>query len=152
MRRFLCAEKSHQLSVVGHQWGVTMLDFRNLMVWQKAHDWVLNVYKLTKRFPDDERFGLTSQLRRAAASISANLAEGCGRSGSVEFGRFVQIAMGSATEAEYHIVLATDLGFMERVESETTLRGIQEIKLTSLLETAREKSRPPRSRGRSTEN
>jgi four helix bundle protein len=131
-----------------------MQDFRNLVVWQKAHAWVLGVYKFTKRFPDDERFGLTSQLRRAAASVPANLAEGCGRSGSIEFGRFVQIAMGSATEAEYHIVLAKDLGYLADRDSEGALRGIQEVKrmLSSLLKTARAKSPPARAPRRSAEN
>src|SRR6476659_3045873 len=90
-----------------------MQDFHNLIVWQKAHAWVLSVYTLTKRFPADERFGLTSQLRRAAASIPANLAEACGRGGKSEFSRFVQIAMGSAAEAEYHVLLARDLGYFK---------------------------------------
>jgi four helix bundle protein len=73
-----------------------MRDFHGLVVWQKAHALTLNVYRVTKRFPDDERFGLTSQLRRSAASVPANLAEGCGRGGEQEFARFVQIATGSA--------------------------------------------------------
>ncbi|MCI0332956.1 MAG: four helix bundle protein [Planctomycetes bacterium] len=116
-----------------------MQDFHNLLVWQKAHAWVLQVYKLTKRFPHDERFGLTSQLRRAAASIPANLAEGCGRGGSLEFSRFVQIAMGSATEAEYHVLLARDLGYLKREEYDVVGTAIVEVKrmLTSLLKTAR---------------
>jgi len=74
----------------------------------------LEIYRLTKNFQQDERFGLTSQLRRAAASIGANLAEGCGRKSSPEFGRFVRIAMGSASEVDYHLLLATDLGYVER--------------------------------------
>ena len=89
-----------------------MQDFHNLLVWQKAHAATLLVYRLTKRFPDDERFGLTSQLRRSAASISANLAEGCGRGSDQDFARFVQIAMGSAAEVEYHLLLAKDLEYI----------------------------------------
>jgi len=116
-----------------------MQDFHNLVVWQKAHAWVLHVYKLTKRFPDDERFGLTSQLRRAAASIPANLAEACGRGGKLEFSRFVQIAMGSATEAEYHVLLAKDLGYLKLEEYNAVGAAIVEVKrmLASLLKSAR---------------
>jgi four helix bundle protein len=128
-------------------------DFHKLVVWQKAHAWVLNVYKLTKRFPDDERYGITSQLRRAAASIPANLAEACGRGGQNEFGRFVQIAMGSASEAEYHTLLARDLGYLGRRDYDTLELTIQEMKrmLASLLKRSRgaQSTRPPRS---STEN
>jgi four helix bundle protein len=116
-----------------------MQDFHNLVVWQKAHAWVLKVYTLTKRFPDDERFGLTNQLRRAATSIPANLAEACGRDGKLEFSRFVQIAMGSATEAEYHVLLAKDLGYLNRDEYDVVGSAILEVKrmLASLLKTAR---------------
>lgn len=89
-----------------------MQDFRNLEVWKKAHELTLATYRITKTFPDDERFGLTSQLRRSAASIGANLAEGCGRGSDADFGRFVQNAMGSASEVEYHFLLAKDLDYI----------------------------------------
>jgi four helix bundle protein len=122
--------------------GPNVQDFRKLVVWQKAHAYVLQVYRFTKRFPDDERFGLVSQLRRSAASIPANRAEGCGRGGRHEFGRFVQIAMGPATETEYHVFLAKDLGYLGDKESDGALSAIQEIKrmLASLLKTARSRS------------
>jgi four helix bundle protein len=122
--------------------GPNVQDFRKLVVWQKAHAYVLQVYHFTKRFPDDERFGLVSQLRRSAASIPANLAEGCGRGGRHEFGRFVQIAMGSATETECHVFLARDLGYLGDQESDGALIAIQEVKrmLASLLKTARSRS------------
>ena len=128
--------------------GEKVQDFHYLVVWQKAHAWVLRVYKLTKRFPDDERFGLTSQLRRAAASVPANLAEACGRGGKHEFSRFVQIAMGSATEAEYHILLAKDLGYLGGQDFDTVGAAVEEVKrmLASLLKTARGRNagdRPP---------
>src|SRR5262249_22576431 len=87
-------------------------NFRDLKVWQRSHSLTLNVYKATANFPSDERFGLTTQLRRASASIPANIAEGCGRSGDAEFGRFLLIAMGSASEVEYHCLLAKDLGML----------------------------------------
>jgi four helix bundle protein len=85
-------------------------DFKKLKVWQKSHQLVQAVYNETSKFPEDERFGLTSQLRRAAASIPANLAEGCGRRTDRELDRFVRISLGSATELEYHLILAKDIG------------------------------------------
>ncbi len=90
-----------------------MQDFRSLKVWGKGHQLTLAVYKATARFPKDELYGLTSQIRRACASIPANIAEGCGRSGKAELGRFLQVSMGSASELEYHLLLAHDLGFLE---------------------------------------
>jgi four helix bundle protein len=86
-----------------------MKDFRELKVWEKGHQLTLDVYRMTHNFPSDERFGLTSQLRRASASIPANIAEGCGRGSDQDFARFLQMAMGSASEVEYHILLARDL-------------------------------------------
>ena len=119
-----------------------MRDFHGLVVWQKSHALTLTVYRLTRPFPDDERFGLTSQLRRSAASISANLAEGCGRGGEVEFARFVQIAMGSAAEVEYHVLLAKDLSYLSAADFTLLTNSVQEIKrmLASLLRTVREQS------------
>jgi four helix bundle protein len=132
---------------------IIMQDFHNLVVWQKAHAWVLHVYKLTKQFPDDERFGLTSQLRRAAASIPANLAEACGRGGKLEFSRFVQIAMGSAAEAEYHVLLAKDLGYLKPEDYDAVGGAIVEVKrmLASLLKSARRQN-TDQARSRTTEN
>ena len=77
-----------------------MRNFKGLNVWEKAHQFTLDVYRITRDFPDDERFGLTVQLRRAAASIPTNIAEGCGRDGERELARFMSIAAGSASEAE----------------------------------------------------
>jgi four helix bundle protein len=89
-----------------------MKDFRNLSVWQKAHLLTLAVYGKTARFPVAEIYGLTSQIRRSCASIPANIAEGCGRNGEAEFGRFLQIAQGSASGLEYHLLLAHDLKYL----------------------------------------
>ncbi|MBI3278433.1 MAG: four helix bundle protein [Acidobacteria bacterium] len=86
-----------------------MKDFHELKVWQKAHQSPLAVYHITAALPREELYGLTSQLRRSCASIPANLAEGCGRNGDAEFGRFCSIAMGSASELEYHLLLTRDL-------------------------------------------
>lgn len=88
-----------------------MQDFRHLDVWEKAHKLALEAYRLTDRFPRSEMFGLSSQIRRSAASIPTNLAEGCGRT-QAEFGKFAQIAFGSACELESQFVLARDLGFV----------------------------------------
>jgi four helix bundle protein len=93
-----------------------MESFRKLEVWQRAHQLTLAVYRLAARLPDSERFGLAAQLRSAAASIPANIAEGCGRrnswSGNGELIRFLHMAMGSATELEYRLLLAHDLGLI----------------------------------------
>ncbi|MBT5900788.1 MAG: four helix bundle protein [Opitutaceae bacterium] len=90
-----------------------MKDYHNLEVWKRAHALVLNLYKLSKSFPDEERYGLTSQIRRSAASVPANSAEGCGRLSDRELARFVEIAHGSASETEYHLLLARDLGYAD---------------------------------------
>lgn len=105
-----------------------MQDFRNLRVWQESHRFTLSVYRATKHFPAEERFGLTSQLRRSASSIPANLAEGTGRGSDADFARFVQIAIGSANEAEYQLLLAHDLGYLATDEYEARTGDIQRIK------------------------
>lgn len=105
-----------------------MKDFKNLTAWSRAHDLTLRVYGVTKSFPRDEAFGLTSQLRRACASIPANIAEGCGRSGDAELARFLTIASGSASEVEYHLLLAHDLNYLSRAEYEKLDAEINELK------------------------
>jgi four helix bundle protein len=90
-----------------------MKSFRDLKVWEKSHGLALAAYDATSSFPRQEMFGLVSQIRRCASSIPANIAEGCGRRGNGEFHRFLQIAMGSASELEYHLLLAHDLKFLE---------------------------------------
>jgi four helix bundle protein len=116
-----------------------MRDFHGLLVWQKSHALTLGVYRMTKSFPTDERFGIISQLRRAASSVPANLSEGCGRGSESDFGRFVQIAMGSAAEVEYHLLLAKDLGYITEEHFSATTKDVQEVKrmLASLLKTVR---------------
>ena len=116
-----------------------MQDFRDLQVWQRAHDQTLGIYRATKRFPDDERFGLTSQLRRASSSIEANLAEGCVRGSDPDFARFVQIALGSASEVECHLLLARDLGYLAASEYAPLNALVQEVKrmLAALAKTLR---------------
>jgi four helix bundle protein len=111
-------------------------DFRELKVWEKAHQLTLSVYKATKIFPKEELYGLTSQIRRACASIPANIAEGCGRKGEAELARFLQIAMGSASELEYHLLLAHDLNLLQAKDYESLANDVTEIKrmLTSFIQ------------------
>lgn len=102
-----------------------MQDFRSLTVWRKAHDLTLSIYAATRAFPREELYGLTRQLRRAAASVASNIAEGCGRGSDPDFARCLRIAMGSASEAEYQLLLARDLRMLpdsihERLTSQTT--------------------------------
>ena len=104
-----------------------MKDFRQLKVWEKAHTLVLLTYKITKKFPKEEIYGLTSQLRRAASSIPTNIAEGCGRSGP-EFRLFLQIAMGSACEVEYLLLLSHELENISESEFEDLSTRVIEIK------------------------
>jgi four helix bundle protein len=93
-----------------------MKDFRDFKVWEKAHEFVLEIYRLTSGFPKHELFGLVSQMRRCSSSIPANIAEGCGRLGNSELHRFLQISCGSANEMEYHLLLAKDLGYLPEQE------------------------------------
>ena len=105
-----------------------MRDFRELNVWQKAHSFALDLYRHTKSFPSDERFGLTAHLRRSATSISSNIAEGCGRKSEKEFARFLSIAAGSTSEAEYQILLARDLGYLDHDAYEHLNQVVNEVK------------------------
>ncbi len=93
-----------------------MEDFKDLVVWQKSHQLALDVHQRTRFFPREELFGLTGQMRRSASSIPANLAEGCGRRSDGELLRFVQIARGSASELEYHLLFARDVGLLKADE------------------------------------
>jgi four helix bundle protein len=105
-----------------------MKDFRDLQVWAKSHALTLAVYQATGSFPKEELFGLTSQMRRCSASIPANIAEGCGRRGNGEFHRFLQISTGSASELEYHLLLARDLHFLADAVFARLTSEVQEVK------------------------
>jgi len=103
-------------------------NFRDLKVWHKAHAVTLALYLATETFPTAERYGLTSQMRRAAASIPANIAEGCVRLTDADFARFLHVALGSASEVEYFALLARDLHFLPDATYETIITDIQEVK------------------------
>ena len=114
----------------------TMRNFKELQVWQKSHRVVIEVYRITKAFPSDERLGvsylrlpgLVSQIRRSAASVPANIAEGCGRNGDRDFSRFLSIAAGSASETQYHLLLAHELKFIGTNDYVEIDRQIKEVK------------------------
>ena len=111
-----------------------MKDFHELKVWQKAHLLTLAVYQITATLPREELYGLTTQLRRSSSSIPANLAEGCGRNGDAEFARFCSIAMGSASELEYHLLLARDLKLIQPSDyAELTERTIELKRMLAAL-------------------
>ena len=112
-----------------------MQDFRKLHAWRKAHELVLAVYRATRQFPADELYGLTSQSRRSATSVAANIAEGCGRGGKRDFARFLRMAFGSASELEYHLLLAHDLRLLSDVTHDSLSRQVSEVKqmLASLI-------------------
>jgi four helix bundle protein len=114
-------------------------DFKELNVWKKAHEMTLSVYALSRSFPKEELFGLTSQVRRSSASAAANIAEGCGRRSDGEMSRFLHIAYGSATELEYHLLLARDLHLLSEQAFEATMRQVDEVQrmLTSLIKRVR---------------
>ena len=105
-----------------------MKDFRDIKVWQKAHNLTLEIYKATRSFPKDELYTLVSQIRRASVSIPANVAEGCGRGTDSELRQFLQIVMGSASELEYHLLLARDLGYLETAKYEPLNDQVTEVK------------------------
>jgi four helix bundle protein len=104
-----------------------MRNYMDLQVWEKAHRLTLAIYRGTHDFPKEERFGLTSQLRRSSAPIAANLAEGCGRRSDGEMARFIQISMGSGTELSYHLLLARDLGFLKNADYSSLNSDLGEV-------------------------
>ncbi len=117
-----------------------MQDFHKLQVWTKAHALTLQVYRQTREFPREELYGLTMQMRRAAASVPTNIAEGCGRGGPKELAQFCQIALGSASELEYQLLLAKDLGYLGEASHQSLDSDATEVKrmLTSLVARLRE--------------
>jgi len=116
-----------------------MRDFTQLKVWERSHRLTLAVYKATAAFPKEEQYGLKSQIRRSCASVPANIAEGCGRGTNADLARFLQIALSSASELQYHLLLAHDLSNLNSHAYERLTREVTEIKrmLTSFIENLR---------------
>jgi four helix bundle protein len=116
-----------------------MKDFRKLKVWEKAHITALIIYKSTKIFPKEEFYGITNQIRRAAVSIPTNIAEGCGRGSDLDFARFIQMAMGSASEVEYLLILSNELNYLNNEIFNEILSDIIDIKkmLSALIKKLR---------------
>ena len=119
-----------------------MRDFRQLRVWEESHILTLEIYKSTKNFPKEELFSLTSQMRRSASSIPSNIAEGCGRGTNREYAQFLQIAMGSAYELDYQVLLSKDLKYINPSNYERINGKIDRVKrqLAALLKKVREHS------------
>lgn len=105
-----------------------MRDFRSLVVWEKSHKLTLSVYQATQLFPKEELYGLTSQMRRSAAAIPTNIAEGCGKDTELELARYMQISMGSASELEYQLLLARDLNYLDEPAYKSLNQSVVEIK------------------------
>lgn len=120
-----------------------MQDFHNLKVWQKSHQLVLGLYKATARFPKDELYGLTSQVRRAAVSIPANIAEGTARGTDPEFSRFLLMAQGSASELDYHLLLAHDLKYLAGADYDRLREDLDHVRrmLSNFIQTIKSKAR-----------
>lgn len=116
-----------------------MQDFRQLKVWQMGHQLTLDVYRATRSYPAEEQYGITSQMRRCAASMPANIAEGCGRGSDTDFARFLQTAMGSACELEYFLLLSRDLEYIAASMQEKLEQTVTEVKrmLTALIQKLR---------------
>lgn len=105
-----------------------MRDFHNLLIWERSHQLTLDIYKASQSFPKDELFGLTSQIRRAVSSVATNIAEGCGRDSNKDFAHFLQIAIGSASEVEYELLLAHDLKYINSEEYERFTNEVVSIR------------------------
>ncbi|MDI9859810.1 four helix bundle protein [Flectobacillus roseus] len=105
-----------------------MRDFRKLHIWRQAHEICLLIYKETQLFPIEEKYGITSQLRRAAVSVPNNIAEGCGTIGEKEFARYLKIAYSSASEVDYLLLLCSDLGFLPKEKHELLFSNLTSLK------------------------
>ena len=122
-----------------------MRDFRQLKVWEKAHLLTLEIYRTTAAFPREELFGITSQMRRCSASIPANIAEGCGRTGNGDLSRFLNISAGSTAELEYFLLLGRDLGLIPPQTYDHVQECTSEVQrmLASLLRSVERERRKP---------
>ena len=118
-----------------------MQNYKELKVWEKSHQLVLEIYRVTAKFPKEEMFGVTNQVRRAAASIPANIAEGCGKKSQMDLANFLNISLGSANETDYFLLLCKDLKYIsetEFLELENTVNTIKAM-LINLITKVRSK-------------
>lgn len=122
-----------------------MKDYERFEVWQVSHALTLKVYRVTNSFPRDELFGLTSQMRRAAVSIPANIAEGCGRDTDADFKRFLDIAYGSAAEVDYCVILSRELSYIDAAATTELRANLQSIRrmLAALIKKLKSDSQKP---------
>ena len=122
-----------------------MQDFTRLKVWQRAHGLTLALYKSTRPFPKDEQYGLTSQIRRAGTSVPTNIAEGCGSNSNADFAWFLQMAMRSASEVQYQLILARDLGYLNAPDYAQLTDDVVAVKrmLSSLISKVNPRQRQP---------
>ena len=105
-----------------------MQDFQKLDIWQKGHELTLQIYQITTAYPNNEQFGLVNQMRRAAASIPTNIAEGCGRNSKPDFARFIDIALGSINELHYQLVLSRDLKYLDSETFDKLVENVVEVR------------------------
>ena len=105
-----------------------MQNYKDLKVWERSHQFTLKIYEVTKFFPKDETYALTSQLRRSASSIPANIAEGCGKNTNQDFAKYLNISLGSSNESEYFIILSKDLNYLSQQDFDMLFVLINEIK------------------------
>jgi four helix bundle protein len=118
-----------------------MRDYHDINVWEKSHELTLAIYKVSEDFPQNEQFSLTSQIRRACSSIPMNIAEGCGKSSEAEFCRYLDISAGSASELDYQLLLAKDLGYIKETDYQDLAERLNHIirMLTNLIKSVRAK-------------
>ena len=119
---------SRKRIVFSNQYSVNMKDFKKQEIWRRSHQLTLEIYRATQQFPKEEIYGLTSQIRRAMSSIPTNIAEGCGRRTNAELANFLNIASGSASEIEYEILLAKEIGYITQEQYEVWTKEIEEVR------------------------
>lgn len=118
-----------------------MHNFRDLRVWKKAIHLTSKIYSQTETFPNEEKFGMTSQIRRSAISIASNIAEGSGKSSNKDFARFLEVAFSSAYELETQLIISKNINFLNETECKVVIDDVQEIQkmLYGLIKSLRNK-------------
>ena len=118
---------NHRLPITVYQSPITKMTHKDLDVWKRSVEFVTDIYEITKLFPKDEIYGLTSQIRRSAVSIPSNIAEGAGRRSKIEFRQFLYIALGSAAELETQIIIATNLKYLDALKGNEFIENLNAI-------------------------